>query len=127
MAAQDLARWTRFAAKGGIGRCTAIVDCVARDVGDLMFLKVGVRYEFEHSGSVSCSVLAAWLRMQLGSGSAKCQGDLAETYLPTVGYVIVEEPSCPGSVQPCIARECVAEGAPLVLVSLSVQYFLSNH
>ncbi|KAJ8584066.1 hypothetical protein M405DRAFT_747662, partial [Rhizopogon salebrosus TDB-379] len=37
--AHDLARWTRFAAKGGIGRCTATVDCVAREIGDLMFLK----------------------------------------------------------------------------------------
>ncbi|KAG1741600.1 hypothetical protein EDB19DRAFT_1703811, partial [Suillus lakei] len=39
MAAQELARWTRFAAKGGVGRCTATVDCVAREIGDLMFLK----------------------------------------------------------------------------------------
>ncbi|KAL4080108.1 hypothetical protein V8B97DRAFT_695989 [Scleroderma yunnanense] len=40
MNAQDLARWTRFAGKGGIGRCTAIIDCVAEEMGeDLMFLK----------------------------------------------------------------------------------------
>ncbi|KIJ63978.1 hypothetical protein HYDPIDRAFT_51783, partial [Hydnomerulius pinastri MD-312] len=40
MDAQDLARWTRFALKGGIGRCTAIVDCIAQEMGeDLMFLK----------------------------------------------------------------------------------------
>jgi hypothetical protein len=45
--AHDLARWTRFAAKGGIGRCTATVDCVAREIGDLMFLKVSISYEFE--------------------------------------------------------------------------------
>ncbi|KAI6129345.1 hypothetical protein EDD16DRAFT_1435184, partial [Pisolithus croceorrhizus] len=40
MNAHDLARWTRFASKGGIGRCTAVVDCVAQEMGeDLMFLK----------------------------------------------------------------------------------------
>ncbi|KAH7920390.1 hypothetical protein BV22DRAFT_966675, partial [Leucogyrophana mollusca] len=39
MDAHELARWTRFAAKGGIGTCTAVVDCVAINVGDLMFLK----------------------------------------------------------------------------------------
>jgi hypothetical protein len=40
MDAPELARWTRFAAKGGIGRCTAISDCVAEAADDLMFLKV---------------------------------------------------------------------------------------
>jgi hypothetical protein len=40
MEAQELARWTRFAAKGGIGKCTAIHDCVAESPEDLMFLKV---------------------------------------------------------------------------------------
>jgi hypothetical protein len=44
MAAQELARWTRFAAKGGVGRCTATVDCVAREIGDLMFLKVSMSW-----------------------------------------------------------------------------------
>ncbi|KAG6859836.1 hypothetical protein C0995_003184 [Termitomyces sp. Mi166 len=39
MEAIDLARWTRFAAKGGIGKCTALVDCVAENSDDLMFLK----------------------------------------------------------------------------------------
>ncbi|EIW75699.1 hypothetical protein CONPUDRAFT_27280, partial [Coniophora puteana RWD-64-598 SS2] len=39
MDAQELARWTRFATKGGIGACTADEDCVALNVGDLMFLK----------------------------------------------------------------------------------------
>ena len=34
----DLGRWTRFAAKGGIGKCTAIKDCVAQGREDLMFL-----------------------------------------------------------------------------------------
>jgi hypothetical protein len=38
--AAQLARWTRFAAKGGIGKCTAIEDCVAESPEDLMFLKV---------------------------------------------------------------------------------------
>ena len=38
--ASELARWTRFAAKGGIGKCTAICDCVAASTDDLMFLKV---------------------------------------------------------------------------------------
>lgn len=36
----ELARWTRFAAKGGIGKCTAINDCVAESSEDLMFLTV---------------------------------------------------------------------------------------
>jgi hypothetical protein len=40
MEAAELARWTRFAAKGGIGRCTAIHDCIAETPEDLMFLKV---------------------------------------------------------------------------------------
>ena len=40
MDATELARWTRFAAKGGIGKCTALCDCVAENDGDLMFLKV---------------------------------------------------------------------------------------
>lgn len=38
--ASELARWTRFAAKGGIGKCTATCDCVAESADDLMFLKV---------------------------------------------------------------------------------------
>lgn len=38
--ASELARWTRFAAKGGIGKCTATCDCVAESVDDLMFFKV---------------------------------------------------------------------------------------
>jgi hypothetical protein len=40
MDAAELARWTRFAAKGGIGKCTATGDCVAEAAQDLMFLKV---------------------------------------------------------------------------------------
>jgi len=36
----DLARWIRFAAKGGIGKCKALCDCVAKSPDDLMFLKV---------------------------------------------------------------------------------------
>ncbi|KAJ3794439.1 hypothetical protein GGU11DRAFT_645478, partial [Lentinula aff. detonsa] len=39
MDAVELQRWTRFAAKGGIGKCTAIQDCVAESSEDLMFLK----------------------------------------------------------------------------------------
>ncbi|KAI0037367.1 hypothetical protein FA95DRAFT_1529468, partial [Auriscalpium vulgare] len=39
MDATQLSRWTRFAAKGGIGKCTALQDCVAKDSDDLMFLK----------------------------------------------------------------------------------------
>ncbi|KZT24311.1 hypothetical protein NEOLEDRAFT_1038725, partial [Neolentinus lepideus HHB14362 ss-1] len=35
----ELARWTRFAAKGGIGKCTALQDCVAESPEQLMFLK----------------------------------------------------------------------------------------
>lgn len=40
MEAGELARWTRFAVKGGIGKCTAVRDCVAESTQDLMFLKV---------------------------------------------------------------------------------------
>lgn len=40
MDAAELARWTRFASKGGIGRCTATQDCIAENPDDLMFLKV---------------------------------------------------------------------------------------
>ncbi|THH15095.1 hypothetical protein EW146_g5336 [Bondarzewia mesenterica] len=39
MDASELSRWTRFAAKGGIGKCTASQDCVAKHPEDLMFLK----------------------------------------------------------------------------------------
>ncbi|KAF7304946.1 Rab-GAP TBC domain-containing protein [Mycena kentingensis (nom. inval.)] len=35
----ELARWTRFAQRGGIGRCAAVQDCVAEAAEDLMFLK----------------------------------------------------------------------------------------
>ncbi|KAF8259416.1 rab-GTPase-TBC domain-containing protein [Lactarius quietus] len=35
----QLSRWTRFASKGGIGKCIALQDCVARKPDDLMFLK----------------------------------------------------------------------------------------
>lgn len=42
MDAAELARWTRFAAKGGIGKCTATHDCVAESAEDLMFLKVSM-------------------------------------------------------------------------------------
>ncbi|PPR07716.1 hypothetical protein CVT24_003258 [Panaeolus cyanescens] len=35
----ELARWTRFAAKGGIGKCTALCDFKAANPDDLMFLK----------------------------------------------------------------------------------------
>jgi hypothetical protein len=42
MEASELARWTRFAAKGGIGKCTALQDCVAEAIEDLMFLKVNI-------------------------------------------------------------------------------------
>ena len=40
MDAAQLGRWIRFAAKGGIGRATALVDYVAERPQDLMFLKV---------------------------------------------------------------------------------------
>ena len=40
MKVHELARWTRFAAKGGIGKCIAVHDCVAQSSDDLMFLKV---------------------------------------------------------------------------------------
>ncbi|KAJ7771626.1 hypothetical protein B0H16DRAFT_190491 [Mycena metata] len=39
MDAADLARWSRFAMKGGIGKCTALQDCVAKAPEDLMFVK----------------------------------------------------------------------------------------
>ena len=40
MNCHELARWQRFAANGGIGKCTAVHDCVAQTPDDLMFLKV---------------------------------------------------------------------------------------
>ena len=40
MQVHELARWTRFAAKGGIGKCTAVHNCVAQSSDDLMFMKV---------------------------------------------------------------------------------------
>ncbi|CUA69556.1 TBC1 domain family member 2A [Mus musculus] [Rhizoctonia solani] len=39
MESADLARWQRFASKGGIGTSTALVDRIAERDGDLMFLK----------------------------------------------------------------------------------------
>ncbi|CAE6537950.1 unnamed protein product [Rhizoctonia solani] len=39
MESADLARWQRFASKGGIGKSTALVDRIAERDGDLMFLK----------------------------------------------------------------------------------------
>ncbi|KAG8963955.1 hypothetical protein FRC05_004357 [Tulasnella sp. 425] len=39
MDALELARWKRYAAKGGIGTCTAVVDCAAETPGDLMFFQ----------------------------------------------------------------------------------------
>jgi len=53
MEAAELARWTRFAAKGGIGKCIATADCVAESLDDLMFLKASA------TGSVSCRFLIA--------------------------------------------------------------------
>ena len=40
MDATELGRWSRFAAKGGIGKCTALQDYVAEEPEDLMFMKV---------------------------------------------------------------------------------------
>ena len=54
MEAAELARWTRFAAKGGIGKCIATADCVAESSDDLMFLKVS-----STTGSVLCRFLIA--------------------------------------------------------------------
>ena len=53
MGSAELARWTRFAAKGGIEKCIATADCVAQSSDDLMFLKVSA------IGSVSCRFLIA--------------------------------------------------------------------
>ncbi|KAI0682503.1 hypothetical protein BC835DRAFT_870883 [Cytidiella melzeri] len=39
MDANELGRWTRFAAKGGIGKCVAVQDCIAEEDEDLMFLR----------------------------------------------------------------------------------------
>ncbi|CEL59739.1 TBC1 domain family member 10B OS=Mus musculus GN=Tbc1d10b PE=1 SV=2 [Rhizoctonia solani AG-1 IB] len=39
MESADLARWQRFASKGGIGKSTALIDRIAEHDGDLMFLK----------------------------------------------------------------------------------------
>ena len=40
MDATELGRWSRFASKGGIGKCTALQDYVAEEPEDLMFMKV---------------------------------------------------------------------------------------
>ena len=40
MKVHDMAHWTKFAANGGIGKGTAVHDCVAQSHDDLMFLKV---------------------------------------------------------------------------------------
>lgn len=42
-----------FAAKGGIGKCTALVDCVAGNADDLMFLKVTLlrTFSFLHANA----------------------------------------------------------------------------
>ncbi|KAH9828949.1 uncharacterized protein C8Q71DRAFT_682217, partial [Rhodofomes roseus] len=39
MDATELGRWSRFAGKGGIGKCTALQDYVAEEPEDLMFMK----------------------------------------------------------------------------------------
>ena len=53
MEPHELARWTRFAAKGGIGKCTAVQDCMAEGKEDLMFLKVGTLAYKEHGKRVN--------------------------------------------------------------------------
>jgi hypothetical protein len=40
MDASQFSRWTRFAKKGGIGKCVALKNCAAEHPGDLMFFKV---------------------------------------------------------------------------------------
>jgi len=45
MEPEQLVRWTRFAAKGGIGTCTAVNDYVAQHSDDLMFLQVRCRVQ----------------------------------------------------------------------------------
>lgn len=49
MDANELGRWTRFALKGGIGKGSAIQDCVAEEAEDLMFLKVRIANFATHS------------------------------------------------------------------------------
>jgi hypothetical protein len=44
MDASRFSRWSRFAKKGGIGKCVALQDCVAEQQGDLMFFKVSLPY-----------------------------------------------------------------------------------
>ena len=44
MDASELGRWTRFAGKGGIGKCTALEDCIAEQPQDLMFMKVSFTF-----------------------------------------------------------------------------------
>ena len=45
----DMAQWTRFVAKGGVGKCVAQCDCVAESSDDLMFLKVCCCLDFSAS------------------------------------------------------------------------------
>lgn len=40
MDAAEFSRWTRFAKKGGIGRCVALKNCAAAHPDDLMFFEV---------------------------------------------------------------------------------------
>ena len=40
MDASQFSSWTRFAKKGGIGRCVALKNCAAAHPRDLMFFKV---------------------------------------------------------------------------------------
>jgi hypothetical protein len=40
MDASEFSRWTRFAKKGGIGKCVALKNCAAAHPGDLMFFEV---------------------------------------------------------------------------------------
>ena len=47
MDASELGRWTRFASKGGIGKCTALEDCIAEEAQDLMFMKVRSVFSFQ--------------------------------------------------------------------------------
>lgn len=49
MDANELGRWTRFALKGGIGKGSAIHDCVAEEAEDLMFLKVRILHSATRS------------------------------------------------------------------------------
>ena len=85
MDANELGRWTRFAAKGGIGRCTAVQDCIAEEAEDLMFLKVRLCLLNERRrGADSDVVRRVWCRTTRSWSSCSSRGTTTSSWcVPT--------------------------------------------